>query len=228
MIADDHCQMMARYNAWMNDKLFTLCADLPQAEPYRDRGAYFRSIYQMLNHIAYGNLAFLSRFTGTPAVVPELGLELFGGFAALHRERWALDDRMLDWARPLTPAWLVEPLIYTSKADGKSRALPRWVLVAHRFNQQTHHRGQITALLTQMDLDIGSTDIPFMPGFPYRVPSRMVRGNRDSHPAKMATLARRVLFPHETAAGTPCLRLAAANPSQPPASHHDAPGYCPA
>lgn len=171
MITHDYCQMMARYNAWMNDKLFTLCGDLPEADLHRDRGAYFRSIYQTLNHIAYGDLAFLSRFTGRPAVVPELGIDLFGGFAALHRERLALDDRMLDWAGSLTPAWLVEPLTYTSKADGKSRTLPRWVLVAHLFNHQTHHRGQITTLLTQMGLDIGSTDIPFMPSFPYQVPS---------------------------------------------------------
>jgi uncharacterized damage-inducible protein DinB len=37
------------------------------------------------------------------------------------------------------------------------------VLVAHVFNHQTHHRGQVTTLLSQMGHDIGSTDLPFMP-----------------------------------------------------------------
>lgn len=166
MISLDYCQMMARYNAWMNSRLFTLCADLSEADLHQDRGAYFRSIYQTLNHIAYGDLAFLSRFTGEPAVVPELGIDLFGGFSALHQERLALDRRMLDWTASLTPEWLVEPLTYISKADGKSRTFPRWVLVAHLFNHQTHHRGQITTLLSQMGLDMGSTDIPFMLHFP--------------------------------------------------------------
>ncbi|MGD1950514.1 MAG: DinB family protein, partial [Leptolyngbyaceae cyanobacterium] len=45
------------------------------------------------------------------------------------------------------------------------RTVPRWALVTHMFNHQTHHRGQVTTLLSQMGLDIGSTDIPFMPQF---------------------------------------------------------------
>jgi uncharacterized damage-inducible protein DinB len=31
------------------------------------------------------------------------------------------------------------------------------------FNHQTHHRGQLTTLLTQQGLDIGTTDLPWMP-----------------------------------------------------------------
>jgi uncharacterized damage-inducible protein DinB len=72
---------------------------------------------------------------------------------------------MLVWSASLSPAWLGEPLTYTSKIDGKTRTVPRWVLVTHMFNHQTHHRGQITTLLSQMGLDIGSTDIPFMSQF---------------------------------------------------------------
>jgi uncharacterized damage-inducible protein DinB len=33
------------------------------------------------------------------------------------------------------------------------------------FNHQTHHRGQVTTLLSQMGLDMGTTDIPFMEQF---------------------------------------------------------------
>ena len=32
-------------------------------------------------------------------------------------------------------------------------------LVQHFFNHQTHHRGQLTVLLSQMGLDFGSTDL---------------------------------------------------------------------
>ena len=54
-------------------------------------------------------------------------------------------------------------MTYTSKVDGRRRTVPRWVLVVHVFNHQTHHRGQVTTLLSQMGLDMGSTDLPFMP-----------------------------------------------------------------
>ncbi len=165
VISRAHCQLMARYNAWMNTRLYAVCAGLPEAELHQDRGAFFQSIYLTLNHIAYGDLAFLSRFTGTPAVVPEPAVALFDGFAPLRAEREALDARLLAWSAALEPDWLAQPLTYTSKIDGKTRTIARWVLVTHLFNHQTHHRGQVTTLLSQMGLDMGSTDISFMPEF---------------------------------------------------------------
>ena len=55
---------MAQYNEWMNSRLYALRSTLPEAELRRDRGAFFKSIYASLNHIMYGDLAFLCRFTG--------------------------------------------------------------------------------------------------------------------------------------------------------------------
>ena len=34
----------------------------------------------------------------------------------------------------------------------------------HLFHHQTHHRGQLTTLLSQMDVDFGETDLIWMPG----------------------------------------------------------------
>jgi uncharacterized damage-inducible protein DinB len=156
---------MARYNEWMNSSMYALCASLPATELHKDRGAFFKSIYATLNHIAYGDLSFMSRFTGNPGVVPNPGADLFGTFGALRTERAALDRRILAWSESLSPDWLAESLTYVSKIDGMTRTVPRWVLVTHMFNHQTHHRGQVTTLLSQMGLDIGTTDIPFMAQF---------------------------------------------------------------
>ena len=164
MISAECAHTLARYNEWMNARLYATCATLPEAELHADRGAFFKSIYATLNHIAYADLAFLSRFTGAPPAPPELGVDLFGGFAALRAQRVAIDRRLLDWTALLDDAWLAEPLTYTSKVDGAVRTRPRWLLVSHLFNHQTHHRGQVTTLLAQQGLDIGSTDLPFMPG----------------------------------------------------------------
>ena len=165
MMTNAYCQLTAQYNEWMNSRLYAVCAGMPAAELHLDRGAFFKSIYLTLNHIAYGDLSFLSRFTADPLVVPEPGVDLFGGFSALRQAREALDARLSFWAGSLTPDWLEQPLTYTSKIDMRSRTVPRWVLVTHMFNHQTHHRGQVTTMLSQMGLDMGSTDIPFMPGF---------------------------------------------------------------
>ncbi len=39
-----------------------------------------------------------------------------------------------------------------------------WVSVAHFFNHQTHHRGQLTTLLSQCGIDPGLTDLIGLPG----------------------------------------------------------------
>lgn len=164
MISADYAVTMAHYNEWMNRRLYALCATLDDAERKRDRGAFFGSIHRSLDHIVYADLAFLSRFTGDPPAAPELGVELYPDFADLRAARAALDARILAWAATLDPEWLRTSLTYTSKVDGATRTVARWILVVHLFNHQIHHRGQVTTLLSQRGLDLGTTDLPFMPG----------------------------------------------------------------
>jgi uncharacterized damage-inducible protein DinB len=165
MITSEYCRVMTDYNAWMNSRLFELCRSIDDADRKCDRGAFFGSIHRTLNHILYSDLAFMSRFTGNPAVVPELGVDLHDDFEDLWRSRSSMDQRMSEWSSTLNAEWLAEDLTYTSKVDGVTRTVPRWVLVVHMLNHQTHHRGQITTALNQMGLDIGTTDIPFMPRY---------------------------------------------------------------
>lgn len=156
---------MAAYNLWMNERLYYLCRSIDDAERTSDKGAFFGSIHSTLNHILYGDLAFMSRFTGVPEAVPELGIDLHDNFDDLWEARTALDERISEWSSTLAETWLREELTYTSKVDGVTRTVPQWVLVTHMFNHETHHRGQVTTILSQLGLDMGTTDIPFMPQF---------------------------------------------------------------
>ena len=94
MIDAEYCQTMARYGAWMNAKLFALCAGLSDDARKQDRGAFFRSIHGTLNHILSGDLAWLSRFTGDPDAPPPLGVELFAAFDHIAGERERCDARL--------------------------------------------------------------------------------------------------------------------------------------
>ena len=164
MLDAEYTRLMAHYNRWMNERLYARCAELSDPERRRDRGAFFRSIHATLNHLVYADLAFLSRVTGDPPHAPPLGVELYPDFADMRAVRAALDERLAIWAERLSDAWLRAPLTYTSKVDGATRTLPTWIMVAHLFNHQTHHRGQLTTLLSQVGCDPGVTDLSFMPG----------------------------------------------------------------
>jgi uncharacterized damage-inducible protein DinB len=79
----------------------------------------------------------------------------------LKRERAAFDAVILDWAERLDPAWLAGDLTWFSSALEREMSKPRWLLVTHMFNHQTHHRGQVHCLLTQAGMKPGTTDLPF-------------------------------------------------------------------
>lgn len=164
MIEPAHALLMAHYNRWMNEKLYAACARLTDDQRRRDQGAFFGSVHATLNHILYGDLAFMSRFTGDPPHPPALGEEIHAAFEALHAARTEMDERLVAFAGGLDADWLARPLSYVSNVDKREHTLSRCVLVTHLFNHQTHHRGQITTLLSQAGIDVGSTDLPFMPG----------------------------------------------------------------
>ena len=154
---------MSRYNRWQNEKLYEVCGSLSDSKRREDKGAFFGSIHSTLNHLMYADLAFLSRFTGDPAEVPPIGIDLYDTFEELREAREMLDERIYVWASSLSNVWLAQTLTYTSKVDGLAKTKKHWELVAHLFNHQTHHRGQLTTLLSQMGVNYGSTDLPFMP-----------------------------------------------------------------
>jgi uncharacterized damage-inducible protein DinB len=86
--------------------------------------------------------------------------ELCASLSDSERKR----DRVIeDWAERVDERWLAEDFTYTSRIDGRTRTLPAWLLVAHMFNHQAHHRGQLTTLLSQLGVDPGVTDLPWLP-----------------------------------------------------------------
>ena len=164
MITPEYCQLMARYNRWMNERLYALLSEMPDEERKRDRGAFFRSMHGTLNHLLWGDRIWLSRFTDEPFIVPAFGADMFADFADLSREREMTDRKILNWAGNVSATWLEGTLSYTSKVDGRARELPRAAAVLQLFNHGTHHRGQLTALISQAGRDPGETDIPWLPG----------------------------------------------------------------
>jgi uncharacterized damage-inducible protein DinB len=155
---------MARYNRWMNERLYALLSEFPDEERKRDRGAFFRSMHGTLNHLLWGDRMWLGRFIDEPCTAPAFGADMVADFAELAREREATDRKILNWAGSVTASWLGGTLSYTSKVDGRSRELPRAVAVLQLFNHGTHHRGQLTTLISQAGRNPGETDIPWLPG----------------------------------------------------------------
>ncbi|HYD31944.1 MAG TPA: DinB family protein [Azospirillaceae bacterium] len=140
---------LARYNAWANRRLYAACTELPEAELKADRKAFFRSILGTLNHILVADRAWLGRLEYVQFQVSGLEAVLYEDFAALDMARRAEDDRIAIHVGRLDEASLAEDLNYRNMAGAEQRTPMAWVL-AHLFNHQTHHRGQVHDMLSQM------------------------------------------------------------------------------
>lgn len=170
----ENYRALARYNTWMNTRLYALIAErLDDEQIKRDLGAFFRSIHGTLNHILLADRVWLVRFTrdlerftsrdesGAPIPIQSLAQELYADFAELCRQREATDFEIEEWLAALDDERLAQPLEYKTSA-GVHKSLPLWWAVSHFFNHQTHHRGQITTLMFQLGVDPGVTDLVAM------------------------------------------------------------------
>lgn len=163
MYEGTYYQLMAEYNCWMNQKIYSVCAEIPDQQRKQDLGAFFKSIHSTLNHLLYGDKAWMGRFTNNPFAVTTINQDLYADFDVLRVEREKTDQQILEWSKQLNSEWLSQPFEYTSNVDSKRRVFPTWVLVTHLFNHQTHHRGQVTTLIKQLGYEPGVTDIPWLP-----------------------------------------------------------------
>lgn len=164
MITPEYVRTMAAYNHWQNENLYGAADRLTDAQRKEVRGAFFGSIHGTLNHLLWGDQIWMSRFAGTPK--PKAGsipdsVSMYESWDDLERERWAFDAIIADWAGKLDEGWLGGDLTWFSGAAGRDVTKPRWLLVTHIFNHQTHHRGQVHCMLTQCGVKPGATDLPF-------------------------------------------------------------------
>ncbi|QCF26719.1 DinB family protein [Hydrocarboniclastica marina] len=166
----DHFELLATYNQRMNAKVYDAAGHLSSTDLVKDRGAFFGSILGTLNHILVGDTIWLKRFATHPSCVTSLrevahlpkptSLDqiVFDDFGRLSEHRIWLDQKIMDWISGLSGGDLDFVLSYhNSKGMPANKRYSS--LVLHFFNHQTHHRGQVSALLSQAGIDIGITDL---------------------------------------------------------------------
>lgn len=165
MISPQFCQTMARYNAWQNESLITCIKALDDKELKKDRKAFFGSIWATANHLLWADLMWMSRFDLGPA--PDGGIKdsvtFYDDRPLFLVDRLRCDQRILRWTDGLKQLDLVGGLKWHSGALGIKISKPKAECVMHFFNHQTHHRGQLHAMLTAAGQKPNDTDLPLMP-----------------------------------------------------------------
>ncbi|MEL6761207.1 MAG: DinB family protein [Myxococcota bacterium] len=155
---------MAAYNAELNRRVYGAASRLTDEARRGDGGAFFRSIHGTLAHLLWADRVWLSRFGLGQRPEAPIGesSHYAGTFEELWSERQAFDEKIIEWAASMTPKDIEGDLEWFSGALQKTICKPRAVCLMQVFNHQTHHRGQVHALLTRAGEDPGATDLPFV------------------------------------------------------------------
>ena len=147
MITPAYIRKLAAYNRWQNQNLYGTAGKLSDEHRKQQRGAFFGSIAGTPRPKAAG-------IPDSPAMVER--------WEDLERERAAFDEVIVGWAEKLDPQWLESDLTWYSGAAKRDVTKPKALLVAHFFNHQTHHRGQVHCMLTQCGVKPGDTDLSLL------------------------------------------------------------------
>ena len=165
-----HYRLMAVYNRRMNQQVFQAAALLSAEQLNQDVGTYFSSVLGTLNHILVGDLLWLARFSDHsdqyvtldklkqfpfPTALNQL---LYDDLSSLFETRKAVDEIIEQWLESDTEYSHFQQDLTYQNSRGVVSVRNFAELVAHLFNHQTHHRGQASALLFQLGVDVGVTD----------------------------------------------------------------------
>jgi uncharacterized damage-inducible protein DinB len=152
---------MASYNRWQNDNLFGAADALSDAARKQDRGAFFGSIHRTLNHILWADEVWMGRLAGRahPATPFNQSADRYPEWNDLRAARAELDADIATWAGALDPAWLTQSPAGAPGGRATKAQRTHAFLVVHMFNHQTHHRGQVHAMLTAAGARPGDTDL---------------------------------------------------------------------
>ena len=148
-----HFLTEAHNNAWANHRLLKACGELTPHEFAAKRTSFFPSIKATLNHMLTVDWYYLdalerSRLGAQPNAHPERFFEPeepFATCAELSREQLTADRRLITFCESLADDDLDQPILIPRRA-GPVKDYTRRIL-AHLFQHDIHHRGQVHAML---------------------------------------------------------------------------------
>jgi uncharacterized damage-inducible protein DinB len=143
-----HFRMFAGYNTWANALVYDQTAKLSEADYRADRGAFFKSVHGTLNHLLVADRIWMHRFTGEGETTQQLDAILHESFDDLRAARREEDARIEAFIDGLDEDRLARTFSYRAISRPAQVEQTLSAALAHFFNHQTHHRGQVHSLLT--------------------------------------------------------------------------------
>ncbi|RHW76745.1 DinB family protein [Colwellia sp. RSH04] len=162
-------RMLSRYNKRVNAQLMACCLSLPLDVIEQETHSFFPNIISYWNHILFDDLILLGRLASNE--IGQLKLKdlaklpspksphdiYHNNLSELASLRLQVDELIDYYCIHLTENDCEKFITYTTtEGDSITKAVAD--VMQHMFNHQTHHRGQLTCVLSQFGVDYGCMD----------------------------------------------------------------------
>ncbi len=160
----EHFRLLAGFNRWANGRIYDAVAALGEADYYETRAcAFFGSIHGTLNHLLVVDLLWFGRLAGAVPAISRLDEILHDDLAGLRAAREVEDQRIVELLQGLEEADLTKDCRFTLISEPGERVMQPQVMLATVFNHQTHHRGQVHAMLKEAGAEPPALDLIIYP-----------------------------------------------------------------
>jgi uncharacterized damage-inducible protein DinB len=160
-------RIQARANRLANLRLHTAMVALSQAELHAPRASFFPTLMATLNHILGVDQYYIGVLHGDHGLAE--GWQAFvpaTDMADLAERQRQSDERLMDWLDSADDEALNRP-VHMPRGSGRMQTDAAAHMLAHLLMHQTHHRGQLHAMLSSTALAPPQLDEFLMPSEPH-------------------------------------------------------------
>ena len=151
----------AKYNEWANNRLYNALNNLTDDERREDRGAFFRSIHNTMNHVLLADILYRQRLEKTQITFNSLDEIVHADFNDLEESHRSNDKWCSDRCSKLDEIELNGDFSFKAVGMDKDEyySLPLKVCLSNLFQHQIHHRGQVHHMISHASYDPPPLDI---------------------------------------------------------------------
>ena len=150
--------MLARYNAWADEKILEAVAALPPGEAEKPRRSVFKSIVHTLNHNYVIDRIFQAHLEGRPHGYDARNTPESPPLEALWQAQREIDRWYVDWTAHASEAELDEAVAFAFVGGGEGRMTRREIL-QHLVVHTGYHRGFVAQMMYDIPVRPPTTDL---------------------------------------------------------------------
>ncbi len=149
MLLKEYLQELYEYNYWANKRYLSVAETLSEEQFFRQQGHSWDSVHAVLAHMMNSERMWPQRWRGETGTF--LDFKEFTSATSI-REYWVdVETNMRAFIAEQTEQSLQRAITYTNP-KGETFTLPLWQMMVQPPNHNTHHRGELAAMFTLMNI----------------------------------------------------------------------------